>query len=168
MLFILEVLARFVCVFVREWTKTDVLPPSSWRQATVHRTVAFRWVRFPSTTLSIRKATHQGWLFLLVEPKVNQFWPPNCPRTTFTHSVEIIPFYNYVVVFQYTAIDWTSDWASGWMTWTVCAVLNDLFCSEGIKCTVGLVWSALFCFELFWVVVNWVVLMCTELDELSG
>ena len=37
--------ARFVCIRTRECVRIKVLPPSSWRQATVHRTVAFRWVR---------------------------------------------------------------------------------------------------------------------------
>ena len=37
---------------------------------TVHRTVPFRWVRFPSSEYHTDKKNHPfGWLFLLVEPR---------------------------------------------------------------------------------------------------
>ena len=48
--------------------KTIVLPPSSWRQATVHRTVASKWVRVLSlNAIPKRKTTPFGVVSFLVD-----------------------------------------------------------------------------------------------------
>ena len=51
-----------------------VLPPSSRRQATVHRTVAFRWVRIPLIRSENKNTTQMGGVFILAEDE--GFEPP--------------------------------------------------------------------------------------------
>ena len=61
-----------ICIFAREWAKIMVLPPSSRRQATVHRTVAFEMVRFPH----IPKKKHPVGV-LLFWSRVRESNPPS-------------------------------------------------------------------------------------------
>ena len=52
-----------ICILVREWTRINELPPSSRRQADVHRTSAFRWVQVPQNK---KKRTSENVRFFLV------------------------------------------------------------------------------------------------------